>query len=345
MTTTALLAPSCTVTTGSQSWKEQVVAIELDLAAAPGVDTFRLTLPSGAPLDAAPGDPVRVILDGGEGAHDVFAGRIATITRTLREIEVIALNGGGDLAQFRPATTYEQASVASVIRSLCGDAGVDPGALETGPILAFYSADPGRSALEHVARLAAWVGALARFKPDSRLDVQVVKADTAEVAFRYGREIIDLRQSSHATAVETIVVAGEAGAGDASAPESLMPVTDFFAGNRPDGPSKESRWTWAPALRTAGAAGTAGAALERQYRSSRRRSTMTTFLVPSLRPGTVLEIQDLPAGLDKGPFWVNRVRHRFSAVRATSTCFLWGGGEGFDPTALMGALLGALGGF
>jgi hypothetical protein len=144
--------------------------------------------------------------------------------------------------------------------------------------------------------------------------------------------------------VEAFIVAGEAGAGDASAPEVLRPSTDFFAGNRPDGPGPGKRWSFAPALRTITAAGTAGAALMRQYGSGREIGRFQAFLQPQVRCGTVLEIQDLPEGLPGGPVWVTRVMHRLGQESAATTVHFRRGGDSFDPGALLGSLAGAIGG-
>jgi len=336
---TGLLAPSYTVTLGGQRWTEQALAVDVRLRAAPVVDVATVRLPAGAPLDAAVGDPAVVELDGGEGGATVFTGTVQAIRRTPSSITVTAMNGGGALAAFRPAATYEQVTAGTVIRSLCGDAGATAGDVDDGVALAYYVADPARTALEHVARLAGWGGALARVDGDDRLDVTVVNAVQPELALRYGRDLLAVEQAEAAAPVESFVVAGEAGADSTSAPQALRATTDFFGGSRPDGPSASSRWRFEPALRTASAAKTAGAALGRSYRGSRRRGAITAVVQPSLRPGSVLELQDLPDGLDGGPAWADRVDHHVSAAGATTRARLWQGGDSFDPTAFLGGLV------
>lgn len=339
----SLLAPSYSVTLGAQRWTEQAIAVDVRLRAAPVVDVATVRLPAAAPLGASVGDPVEVRLDGGEGAETVFTGAVQAIRREPASIAVTALNAGGTLAGYRPAATYEQITAGTLIRTLCGDVGVDAGDIDDGVDLAWYAADPGRNALEHVARVAGWGGALARVSAGNRLDATVVNAAQPELTLRYGRELVAIEQGQAAAPLEAFVVVGEAGAGSTSALQALRSTTDFFGGSRPDGPSATSRWRFEPALRTGAAAGTAGAALGRAYQSGRRRGTLTAFLLPKLRPATVLEIQDLPDGLESGPFWIDRVAHRLAPAGAVTSARLWGGGDTFDPTALLaGALSGLL---
>jgi hypothetical protein len=342
---TSLLKPSYALTLGSQQWTEQLLSIDLRLEAAPLPDVLRVRLPAAATLKAQVGDDVKLKLDNGEKGLDVFAGTIDSMRRGFSEINITALNASGKLARYRPATTYEQITVGTLIRNLCGDVGVEVGSVEDGATLAFYVADPSRTALEHVARVCAWSGALARVTPDNKLESLIVNATQSDVALKYGRELMGLNQGKVSSAVESFVVAGESGVGATSAPEALRPTTDFFGGNRPDGPSANHRWLWEPALRTAQAAGTAGAALDRIYKSSRDKGTLEAFLQPDLRAGVVFEIQELPDGLDKGPFWVAGVNHQLSSEGCLTRARFYQGGDSFDPLALLGSLGSALSGF
>ena len=115
-----LLQPSYELILGSQQWTKQVLAIELRLHAAPLLDVLEARLPARAALSAVVGDDVKLTL-GGETSAAVFTGRIASIRRFFSDIVVTALDAGGELARYRPAVTYEQATAATVVRNLCGD--------------------------------------------------------------------------------------------------------------------------------------------------------------------------------------------------------------------------------
>ncbi|MFN7963274.1 MAG: hypothetical protein U0002_18580 [Thermoanaerobaculia bacterium] len=334
----ALLAPAYTLTLGSQEWREQLLGLELELAAGPGVDLLTLRLPAQAPLSAALGDPVQLVLASGEKEATVFTGTVEAIGRRADEIAVRALDAAGVMARLRPAATYEKVTAGTVIRNLAGEAGAEVGEVAEGVELAFYVADPSRTALEHAARVAGWSGALLGVSAEGRLEARVIDASQAEVALRWGRELLGFARRERTAPVESFVVAGEAGAGSTESPEALRPVADFFGGSRPDGPSLAHRFEFQPALRTTQAAATAGAARSRDFRAKADRGWFEAYLQPELRPGTVVEIQDAPEGLLAGPVWLSRVRHRFGPRGALTRAWFARGGDRFDPLALLGAL-------
>jgi hypothetical protein len=338
----SLLKPAYSLILKNQEWTQQVLGLELKLAAAPSIDVLTVTLPFAALPSAAPGDDAKLTLDNSENKADVFAGTVDSVRHSYDQIRVTAVNAGAKLAQYRPATTYEQITGGTLIRNLCSDVGADTGNIEDGPSLAFYAADPSRTALEHISRVCDWSGAMCRISAKNQVESIVVNGSSADLALKYGREILTLDQSQLLSSVDSFVVAGESGAGSTSSPDALRPSTDFFAGNRPNGPSAGTLWRWEPALRTAQAAGTAGTALMRLYKSDRQRGTLEAFLQPQLRPGTVFEIQELPDPLLKGPFWITSVTHRVSSRRSYSQVRFSMGGSDFDPSSLLGSLLGSL---
>jgi hypothetical protein len=333
------LGPGCTVTLGDQQWTSQVLALDVLLAAAPLAGSASVRLPALSPVAAEPGDPAIIELDNGEAAATVFTGTVTAVRRELAGTTVSAVDAAGMLARYRPSTTYEKVNAATVIRNLAGDVGVNIGDLDDGVALTWYAADPLRTALDHVARLAAWSGALARVDADGRLVATSVGATQAEVALRYGREVLALERTHRAREIEGFTVAGESGAGSADVPEALRPASDFFGGNRPDGPDAGHRWSFEPALRTTEAAGTASAAAMWRYTAGRQLGTLTAFLQPGLRPGGVIEIQDLPDPLSTAPVWLDRVRHRLGPDGAWTTARMYAGGP-----AAGGGLLGSLAG-
>lgn len=339
----SLLRPAYALTMGGQLWTQQAIGIDLLLAAAPGAERLAVRLPATAPLEAGPDDPVSLTLDGGEGAEPVFAGRITGVRRAIDGITVTATGALGLLARLRPASTFENVGAGTVIRSLAADAGVPTGAIEDGVKLTFYAADPSRHAAEHAYRVAGWSGAMLASNGAGELTATVIDASTAELALRYGREVTGFEVSEGSTPDRT-TVAGESGAGSDSAPEALRYSADPFGGNRPEGPALGHIWRWEPALRTTTAAATAGAAWQRAAGADQGSGDLTAFLLPRLRPGRVIEVQDLPAGLAGGPFWVEEVRHSVGPAGASTTARLKKGGDAFDPLALLGALGSALAG-
>ena len=341
---TSQLLPTYALTLGSQRWTEQALRIRVTLELAPRVDTLAVWLPITAPFSADRGDMVELTINSGETEEIVFTGEIDSIRRDFDSLRVSCVNAGGVLSRFRPAETYENVSAATVIRNLLDTMGVDAATLEDGPDLAFYIADPSRTAWEHVARVAAWGGAVARINSANEVDANVIDASQAEVALLYGREITALHADKRAASTDAFVIAGEAGAGDTASADVLRPSTDFFAGNRPDGPARGSRWRFEPALRTVKSAATAGAATQRLYASSLDSGHFRAFLLPQLRCGSVVEVQKLPDNLLAGPVWLTRVEHELSPGVAISRVHFQQGGDRFNPSALLGSLAGVAGG-
>ncbi len=340
---TSLLLPAYALTIAGQLWTQQAIAIDLRLCPAPQFDRLSITFPAEVPIEAEPDDPVSLVLDGGEGEEPVFAGTIGSIRRGLDEIVVSGVGALGQLARYRPAETFENVSAGTVIRNLAGAAGVETGDIADGVMLRYYAADPSRTAAEHAWRVAAWSGAMLATDPEGALAATIVDATQAEVALRYGRELTGFR-IEQSPKPDAVTVAGESGASDASSPDSLRPIADFFAGSRPDGPGLGASWSWEPALRTAAGTSSAGAARQRRLSAAQRSGRLDAFLVPRLRPGIVIDVQDLPNGLAGGPYWLETVRHRIGPGGATTSARVMQGGDSFDPLALLGSLGGALAG-
>lgn len=341
---TSLILPAYSLDLGSQRFVEQAIDIAVTLALAPVVNCLTVTFPAAVALSAGPGDPAVLTLDNGEKSAPVFAGTIEAIHRSFGVTRVRVLDCGGMLARVRPAVTYEQITAGDVVKGLCDEAGVTAADVEDGVDLAYYAADPSRNAYEHIARVCDWSGAIARITADDELETLVLDASSASVALKYGRELLSFEHASRAERLESFVAAGESGAGSTSVPEALKPVTDFFGGSRPDGPSAKARWTSQPALRTAKAAASAGASRQRSYGASRAAGHFAAFLQPDLRPGTVVEIQELPDGFPSDLIWLRRVRHVIAPEGAVTRADFMRGGDAFDPMALLGSLAGAIAG-
>jgi hypothetical protein len=80
-------------------------------------------------------------------------------------------------------------------------------------------------------------------------------------------------------------------------------------------------WTAALALRTPAAASTALRAAEAAAAGAASRLRAHCFLLPALRPGSVVQVQGLPDGVPAGPWLVLRAVHRLTATDGGSTAF------------------------
>jgi hypothetical protein len=337
----SLLRPSYALTVGRQQWTCQAGQIDVSLAAAPGPERLLASFPAAASLDAAPDDPVELVVNIGDGDEKVFTGILSSLRRGLAGTTITAVSALGRLARRWPSQSFENATAGTIIRDLADAAGVETGSIADGITLRFYVADPSRNAAEHALRLASWSGAMLMATPEGKLSATVVDASRAEIALRYGREISAFHIDDSGTPPE-VTVAGESGVSDAGSADSLRLTTDFFGSSGRGRPRAGQLCDWEPALRTTDAASSATAARRRGLFALQRSGHLKAFLQPRLRPGAVIEIQDLPSPHSKGPYRIEAVRHRISADGATTSARLLQGGDSFDPMGLLGSLMGML---
>jgi hypothetical protein len=336
------LTPAASITLGNLRYTEQAVAVWATLAFLPGVNHFTVTLPTGVRLEAAPDDDAVLELDGGEGAETILTGKVRSFRRGLLTTDVSAGDAGVELARLRPAATYEKQSAKDVIRALASDAAVSVGSIDMDLDLAAYAAHQGRTAAEHIAYLARLGGALAYVNADGELDVIGWPEGQAEQALRYGREVIEYDIREHAGPAVQQVMIGSGTAGSTGAPDALRPSIDPLPSDAP-APGTDTVWRPAAVLRTPKAAKTASAGAQVAFEAGATRVRAHCFLLPRLRPGTVIEVQDLPNDLSKGSWIVTRVTHRLQPGIGGMTVFEGVSGESGGLGGLLGAALSAVG--
>ncbi|HEY3185158.1 MAG TPA: hypothetical protein VGJ77_20120 [Gaiellaceae bacterium] len=331
------VVPAASVRLGNEVFDAQLERVTVTLTALPGVSSFECTLPAAADVAATPGDPASLELDGGDGASTVLTGKIRAIRNGFRERRFTAADGGAALAALRPAATYERRNAKDIVQSLAGDAGVDVGRVDLDVGLAAYVADQGRTAAEHVAYLAALGGASANVDAEGALTV-AAPPPTADVALRYGRELLTYDVREQPVPDVRLVAVGAGPAGSADAAEALRHTLDPLAGGEPQ-PGVDAVWTATPVLRTPAAAGAASRAANERAAAEATTLRARCILLPELRPGTVVEVQELPDGLAGGPWTLTRVLHRFHPEHGGSTTLEARSAGGGAPGGL-----GALGG-
>jgi hypothetical protein len=333
------LAPALSADLGSYRYATHGAAVRVALGLLPDVNAGTLELPLGLDVDAAPGDKAVVRIDGGEGDEVVMSGVIHALRRGLHGTRVEIVDGGGQLAARRPAATFERQSAGDVIRALASEAGVSSLRLDVDVKFAAYVAHPRRTGAEHVAQLAAFGGAIAFVNGDGTLVVQRA-ATRPELALRYGRELVACDATEAIVAMPRVVV-GSGPAGSADAPNALLHTVAVVPEDAPAAASGVVREGHA-LLRTPGVAKAASEARGAWVANDAVRLSAIGFLLPALRPGMVLEIQDLPDGIRGGAWLVERVTHHIAADGSAGTTFE--ARSAAPATDLFGALLGAIGG-
>jgi hypothetical protein len=334
------LAPRASVTLGSKRYDSHGVEVDAELAVLPGVSSFTVRLPSAATVDAAPGDSGSLELDGGEGAAKVLSGTVHAVRRTLAGTSVTVADAGAALWALRPAATYTGQGADAVIRALASDASADVGSLDLTLALAAYVAAQERSAAEQIATLARLAGTLATVNEDGKLDVGPVPP-LAGMALKHGREVLACEVVATEEPPPRIPI-GAGASGSAQAPGALRPSNDPLPSSAPAAGASAVHVP-AAVLRTASLASSASRAAQDEASASASRVRARCVLLPAVRPGTVVDIQDLPGPAAGGPWVVTSVQHRLRAGRPAVTRF-----EARAASAgaggLAGAAAGAIGG-
>ncbi|MFC0533290.1 hypothetical protein [Phytohabitans kaempferiae] len=324
-----------TLVMGDREYTSHVVRLRVERSVAPGVGRLRARLPFVGDLPAAVGDDVRLDLDSGESAATVFTGQVIGLRHTPGGVDVLAGDASWALAQLRPATTYEGQTAGAVVRALAGDAGASVGALDDGPTLPAYLADGAATGWEHVARLAAWAGADAFVTADGKVTSVGREPVAADVALRWGREVLAVRATEAGVPASAVALAGE-GPGPA---DDRPGAFRFTTGGAPPAPPAAVRYR--PGLRASDVAADASTAWVTREATRRRPVELETFLLPALGPGDVLEIQDAPVPVPL--LQVRRVEHRVDAAGGRSRVVARAGADADLLGQLGGLLAGAAG--
>ena len=340
------LRPSATITLGRLQYTEQAAAIAAALTTLPGVNSVTVSLPAGVRFEAAPDDDGMLALDSGDpdgaGADTVLTGKIRAIRRSVLATEVTIGDAGAALARLRPAATYEKSSARDVMRALAGDAAVSVDTVDIDLPLASYVAHQGWTAAEHVGYLAQLGGGIAGVHGDGALFVIAWPEGQAGLALRYGRDLLEYEVRDLPGAAVQRMMIGFGGAGSAAAPDALRPSVDALPANAP-APGTAALWTPAPVLRVPKAAATASAGADVRAGAHARRVRARCTLLPRLRPGMVIEVQDIPDGLSGGAWIVTRVTHRLRPGQGGGTIFEGVSGESGGLGALLASALAAVG--
>ncbi|HEY0809113.1 MAG TPA: hypothetical protein VGD49_03085 [Longimicrobiales bacterium] len=333
------LAPAVSFDLGSFRYATHAADVTVTLGLLPAVNSAVVRLPADVPVDAAPGDDAEIRLKCEGDEVTVLKGTLRSIRRHFDHTTAICGDAGVLLAAVRPAATYERQSVADIIRALGGEAGIADFDLNVNLRLTSFSAHQGRTSAQHVATLAELSGAIAYVLGDGVLKV-VPRPEEPDTALRYGREFIEYNVTESVAPSQRVTV-GFGPAGSTDAPDALKHTVTGLPEDAPAGGPGVLREAIA-VLRTPSAAKDASEARSKASSANATRFYARCFLQPALRPGMVVEVQDLPEGLNGGAWLLDRVRHTIASDRAGVTV-LSGSIAAPPDGGLFGAIAGAIG--
>lgn len=330
---------SLSVTLGNLRYDTHAMSCDATLCLLPRGGSATVRLPGNVRFEAAPGDDAQLDLDGGDGARTILKGKVRRVVRDFDSILATVTDAGAELAAYRPASTFEKQSASQIIRKLASDVSVQPGRIDLNLDLPVYVADPGRTASEHIAGIAALAGAIASAGDDGSLNVTERPSGPATSALRFGREFVEYETSKQPILSGNRFAIGFGPAGSSSAPDALRHSKEHLPSSAPGG----GLGIWrrpTPVLRQATAASDASTAAQTSAAAQSDRLRARCFVLEALRAGDVVEVQDLPSGLSGGPWLITRVSHRIrhGTGRTEIEAEIAGAGS------LLDNLLGALGG-
>ncbi len=310
-----MLAVRAALTLGNLLYDSQVVRLRLRRGLLPIVDRLQVDLPAGVKLEAAPGDPASLTLDGGEGEELVFTGTVGALGQDFSGVHVTCVGGAALLARYRPALALEQVTVGDVVSRLCDQAGISVGAVEAGPTLGLYAACGQSTALDEIPRLARHLGAEVAFDGDGKLQLYTPDGTppVPDLALRYTREILAVEVARAAPDAATRTLVGEGGTAPGSDGDR-WPAVDFWKGAAP-APGPGVRRRAEPELRTQDDARAAGEAWAASQQEVERPVHLRTWLLPRLAPGGRVELHELPSGLGLAACRIRQVVHTLHPVR------------------------------
>ncbi len=340
-----MIQPALSIILGNYQYDSHVLDCRVVLGLLPAVNHAVVTLPAGVEMTAAHGDDASLkLLSDGE-MTPVITGVVERIDRRFHAVSVLLADAGRALSRLRPAATYEAQDSGKIMRALAGDAGIDIGVIDANLPLVSYAAHQQATAAEHIARLAALSGCLAGVGDDGRLEVISRPAGRPDLALLYGREFVRYETRESAPPADQLVLAGHGPAGDPAEPGAARHSLELLPAGAPE-PGQEARRVAVPLLKTPAAAVSAGQAANTARAAGTISLTAHCFLQPQLRPGQVVEVQELPDGVPAGPWLITGVRHALRPGGAGQTTVEAELADlaAFGLDALLGAALGAIGG-
>lgn len=341
-----MLTPRAALTLDDKLYEEQILGLRLSRVRGPALDRLEVALPLATVFEATPGTACSLVLDGGDpdgggGEAEVFTGRLTAVTRRGDALILTAQNGGQILASYRPVGAYEQVGLDEVIETFCADAGVDVAIDLEAPKLALYATAGQSTAWSEISRLAALAGGAPGFDGAGVCHVTPYGGPDTELALLYGRELLLVDIAEGAQPADAITVVGE-GAGDPTSPEARWLSVDFLAGSAP-APGLAARRRRVPELRNSNDTEAAGTALAERRSTAVAPVRLTAWLMPTIAPGTRLEIAELPDPLSLSDCRVTQVVHTLQPGRPART-EIRALGQAAEGAGLLGALAGAVGG-
>jgi hypothetical protein len=264
------------------------------------------------------GAPITIALGTDDDNEDVLTGEIAAAGAGPSAVKLEGISATVALSRTRKSQTYLSQTVSDIVNDLASDVDIDE--VSAGLTLSAYSVDQRRTVWAHLVELAALAGADLGCAASGGLRFVLPAAGPGGLSYRYGATVLDWRLANlMSPPVPKIVPNGAASEQGSDRWHWLL--------HDPVGGSADPTRIVA-AFHTRDAADALAKTLEERAGRTAMRGTMRISGDAALRPGEVIEVDNLP-GPAAGPFRVLGVRHTFDARHGFYTdAFVEGAGGG-----------------
>lgn len=216
--------PMGRVTAGSSTWSTQPGEGEGLLCAARArrgmdgsVGEARLVLHPTGPAAPAPGEPIQLSLDLGDGELPVFSGEVAEVGCEVSGLRVLAVDALSRLARAEVEGVWEEQTVGAIVADLLSQVGAEEGELEEGPSLPRVTLHTGPRALRHARDLAARAGMDLWTDGEGKIILRSPKTTGAEHALDWGEGLLSVRLGQTGASPDGWTVFGEGAASGSGA--------------------------------------------------------------------------------------------------------------------------------
>lgn len=306
----------------------ELIALECATGLGGGWAKLRLGPPQGEAPEL--GAPLTIDLDDGRGAQRVFTGELDHVGGDAISWRLRAHDGLPKLARLDLEKVWSDTTADAVVKDLLAAAGLKVGTVCAGPALRVFAALKGPRGLRLVEGLLARMGAELLIDAKGTAVVEAPKTGSADHTLTWGVDLLGLELSRCPPVLPGVEVWGE-GAGDAQGaskahwlPKDASGLVGRSAiddaGKVVAGKVGQPGLTLVDgALGAAKACKDVATARARLLAARPLRGWLTTLGRPSLHPGELVEIKDVPAehsltGVLAGPpLRARRVIHHFDA--------------------------------
>ena len=138
------------------------------------------------------GDSISIELTAGDNSDTVSKTDVQSIQSSFGLIAITGATGMQKLAATRVNQVYSNQTLGQIAKDLAGQAGADTGNIEDGTSYPYFVAHESRSVLAQLRELASLEGMDLYFDSSNRLNMAKFQKTSADHAFYFGIDILDL---------------------------------------------------------------------------------------------------------------------------------------------------------